>query len=227
MRLPVTDSVITTDRARSARPATVTVFTVVCLTVLLAGCAAKTPYPPSWDAHSGATDWCDHPSGAFASVPTLSTIEETDSIPLPLELKEVFFGNTLNGFDVTHLSFESDASGDVVVRPWVGGQILKEEARAEGTRRCRGGAWRYTWSLQPTPGGAMAGLFYTGGIVLPLAEGTAFEFVLTESGKLSMHLSSHVSGTAFLFFPMRTRMVDEWYLYSRWTDSPESTEDER
>jgi hypothetical protein len=227
MRLPVTDSICAADRTRCARPTASAAFTAVFLGALLAGCVARTPYPSSWDPHSSATEWCEHPSGAFASVPTLSTLEATDSTRLPLELKEVFFANTLNGFDVTHLSFESDASGDVVVRPWVGDRLLKEEARVERSRRCRGGAWRHTWSLQPTPAGAMAGLFYTGGILLPMAEGTAFEFALTGSGNLSMHLSSHVSGTAFLFFPMRTRMADEWLLYPRWTGSPASAQDSR
>ena len=195
----------------------------IALTVLTASCVSRTPYPGTWDAHSHDAAWCTSPSGMFANFSSRSTPEGTDLNEPMLELKEVFFGNELNGFDVTHLSFDPLESGFVLVKPWVGEQVLEEERQLKRTRKpCRRGSWRVTSDWEALPGAAVAGLLWTGGIVMPMAISATYELNVTEAGDLTVHATVHTTGTTFVVFPMRTRDADEWFLYEFWKTRPET-----
>jgi hypothetical protein len=185
-------------------------ITVVLLTT---GCVSKSPYP-SWDTRAQSVDWCASPVGSFTSAPLRSTTETKNSGQL--ELKQVFFNKALNGFEVTHLTFNSLEPDIVIVKPWIGERMLKEEVRIDRrSKKCKEGRWRITSDWEALPGAAMAGLLWTGGILMPMASRATFELELTDTGDLVVHAVQRTSGTTFLFFPMRTRDADEWFLYKK------------
>lgn len=196
--------------------ATVTMF------LLLAGCVSRTPFPSMWDERTGSSDWCAAPEGAFTNAPVRSTPEATETGEAWLELKQVFFGDELNGFDITHLSFDSLESGTVVVKPWIGERVLKEEALIERKRgECNDGVWLVKSEYEALPGAAVAGLLWTGGILIPMATRATFELELSKAGDLTVHAIVRISGTTFILFPMRTRDADEWFVYERWMNHQE------
>lgn len=188
------------------------------IVLLTTGCVSRSPYPSAWDARTETSEWCAIPAGTFTNTSLLSSTESRK-----LELKQIFFGEDLNGFEVTHLTFETLESGVVIIKPWVGERSLKEEVRIGRTRRkCRDGAWIVKSDWVALPFTAVEGLLWTGGIVIPMATRATFELELTSAGDLAVHIILRTSGTTFVVFPMRIRDADEWFLYPRWT-SQEST----
>lgn len=181
--------------------------------VLLAACSASTPYPEDWSAASASSAWCERPTGHFAvRAARSSDVDAEGEATLPLT--EVFFGNLLNGFSVTHLSFETLETGELRVRPWVGDVVLREQRIVEPSgRSCDDDRWRVStgWNLDGYM--ATAGLLYTGGIVIPGASEQHFLLTRSEQGDLVVRFVARTAGTVFFFFPFRTVDADLWFLY--------------
>jgi len=190
--------------------------------VLLSGCAARVPYPADWEPMAGAGTGCQDLAGRFRDQPAGTSDDEPGADGLPLT--EIFFGGLLEGFEVTHLEFESLAGGGLRVMPWVGETRLREERIvAADDASCEEDGWVFTtgWELD----GLMIadGIFWTAGIVVPAAEKWSFGFGRDAQGHLVVHAVARIGGTVLLIVPFSSRHYEAWFSYA--LDRPEAHND--
>jgi hypothetical protein len=191
---------------------------VLLATVLLSGCAARVPYPADWEPMAGSGAGCQDLSGRFLDQPDITSDDEAVAHGLPLT--EIFFGRLLEGFEVTHLEFESLAGGGLRVTPWVGETRLREERIiAADEASCEDNGWVFTtgWDVD----GLMIaeGIFWTAGIVIPAAEKWSFAFGRDAQGRLVIHAVARVGGIVLLLVPFNSRHYEAWFSYA--PDLPE------
>jgi hypothetical protein len=149
----------------------------------------------------------------FANAPLATTDQDEET---SLTLSEVFFGSALTGFDVTTVGFSRANQRAIVVTPRVGEHPLREQKTIEIDRdNCTTPGWRVKSDLAMLPEAALSGLLWTGGIVMPMVAGITYELTRTEDGDLAVHATVRTTGTVFLFFPMRARIADEWFLFPK------------
>jgi hypothetical protein len=197
---------------------------VLVLLVLAAGCATKTPYPSDWTPVQADDAWCRHPSGSFANVPVGSSEPEAGASLMPLA--EVFFGPLLQGFDVTHLRFDTLEGGELRIRPWVGDTQLQEvRIVAPASKRCGRERWlvKTGWESHAFDTAHVA--FWTAGALLPVASQGYFSLERNASGQLVVHAVGRTAGIALYFIPFRARLGDTWYAYATHPAAESSDED--
>jgi hypothetical protein len=192
---------------------------VLLATILLSGCAARVPYPADWEPMTSSEAGCQDLSGRFRNQPDITSHEEGGANGLPLT--EIFFGGLLDGFEVTHLEFESLADGGLRVTPWVGETRLRE-ARivAADEASCEDDGWVFTtgWDVD----GLMIAdaIFWTAGILVPAAEKWSFGFGSDAQGRLVVHAVARLGGTVLLIVPFSSRHHEAWFSYAQ--DLPEA-----
>lgn len=187
----------------------------------LAACSAKTAYPEDWSATDTSHEWCQLPHGAFSDAPLKATDAEDT-----LALKQVFFADLLNGFDVTHLTLESLADGTVSVRPWVGDTMLKQELVlkpvADSCDRLRwviDSGWDFDGYMMAS------GLIWTGGLLIPAAAKVYFALDFNLEQQLIVHATVKVAGAFAFVFPFRGRIDDEWFVYPAYVVQPAAADE--
>ena len=182
--------------------------------LFVGGCASSTPYPETWTPPAdGASGWCRTPQGVFQVVPAAGT-PAPDDARQSLGLQEIFFGDLLNGFAITHVSLDTLPGGELRARPWVGDVALAEARIIAPSRRgCRSDRWRVSTGWDVDGFMITAGLLYTGGIIVPAASEQHFVLGRTALGELTVRYRARTAGTLFLFFPFRSVEQDAWFLY--------------
>jgi len=184
-------------------------YSLLWLLPVVTACSTTTPYPSDWAASAPAESVCRQPAGLYANQAIRTTGEN------PLELKQVFFAGLLNGFEVTHLSFEPLADGSVRISPWVDQTMLQEEMVLKPVREgCSDKRWRLDDGWDVDGYMVATGLIWTGGLLVPAAAKGYFTLGLTTERELVVHATISMAGVFALVFPFRTRIADDWYLFS-------------
>lgn len=182
-------------------------------TGLLSGCVAQVPYPADWEPVAVPGSACQDLSGHFQNLPAASSDVEAAANGLPLT--QVFFDDLLEGFDVTHLAFESQADGGLRVAAWVGETRLREERMfAPGEMSCEENGWVFATDWDVNGWMIADGIFWTAGILVPAAKKWSFTFGRDAQGQLVVHATARVGGTVLLVFPFSSRDYDAWFSYA-------------
>ncbi|HUG99651.1 MAG TPA: hypothetical protein VMQ83_10800 [Gammaproteobacteria bacterium] len=181
-------------------------------TFLLAGCASQVPYPADWDPKAGSGPGCPALSGRFRNLPAATSDNDAAADGLPLT--QIFFASQLEGFEVTHLEFESLPGGRLRITPWVGATKLREERIvAPGEASCEDNGWVFTtgWDVN----GLMIadGIIWTAGILVPAARKWSFAFGHDAHGRLVVHAVARIGGTVLLIVPFNSRQYEAWFSY--------------
>ena len=188
----------------------------------LTGCAAPVGYPADWSPMLDGSGACELLVGSFADKPSA---HEGSARQPTLNLKEVFFGRFLQGFEVTHLGFELLEGGKLQITPWVG-EVKLREARVldPPARGCASGGWVVDAGWEGDGYSTATAAFMTAGMLMPLASKTRFSLSATLDGQLVVHARQDSVNALALVVPFRTRDAEDWFVYSRF--SPESGRDE-
>lgn len=197
-------------RRRLAAP-----LALALIAVTATGCAAHVPYPADWSPRDISAEHCGAPSGRFKNLPERSTDER--SVPL----SEIFFGELLQGFDVSHVTLELLDSGELRVKPWVGDIELREERIvAPQGEACASDRWLVTAGWDVNGFMIADGILWTGGLIIPAAHKSLFYLDRDQQGRLIVHAMVRISGTVLVFFPFDARDSELWFSY---TPLPEET----
>ena len=179
------------------------------IAIAATGCAARVPYPADWSPRGAAGERCEAPVGRFQNLPERSTDEESVS------LAEIFFGELLQGFAVTHVALELLDSGELRVKPWVGDIELREERivapQGEGCAKDR---WLVTAGWHVDGFLIAEAVLWTGGLFIPAAHKFVFHLDLDQQGRLVVHAVVRISGTVLFFVPFNTRDAELWSAYA-------------
>lgn len=186
-----------------------TQLALTLIVVMATGCAARVPYPADWSPRDAAEERCEAPAGRFKNLPERST----DEVSLPLS--EVFFGELLRGFDVTHVAIELLDSGELRVKPWVGDIELREERIvAPQGEACATDRWMVTAGWDVSGFMIAEGILLTGGLFIPAAHKFSFYLDRDQQGRLVVHGVLRISGTVLVFFPFNARDSELWFSYT-------------
>lgn len=174
-----------------------------------AGCAARVPYPADWSPRNAPEGHCEAPAGRFRNLPERGTDEGS------MSLSEIFFGEFLQGFDVTHVALELLDSGELRVKPWVGDVELREERIvAPQGEACATDRWLVTAGWQGNGFLIAEAILWTGGLFIPAAHKVVFHLDLDQQGRLVVHAVARISGTVLFFVPFNTRDAELWFAYT-------------
>jgi hypothetical protein len=202
-----------------------TALAALLASALLAGCAAHVPYPADWDPKAGSGVGCPDLSGRFQALPVAMSPPgrnrpgcgagldgaATDGLPLT----QIFFASLLEGFEVTHLEFESLPGGGLRVTPWVGAtQLHEEQIIAPGEASCEEDGWVFTTGWDVNGWMIAEGIVWTAGILVPAAKKWSFAFGRDAEGRLVVHAVSRVGGTVLLIVPFSSRDHEAWFSYA-------------
>lgn len=184
------------------------------LALVMTGCAARVPYPADWHPVLEDAVACTGPSGSFANAPVASSNTTPHG---GLQLTEVFFGDLLGGFEVTHLHFEPLAGGELRITPWVGAVPLRQTRTLEpSSRRCDADRWQLSAGWEGDGYSTATAVFMTAGMLMPLASKVDFSLRLNSDGQLVVHVRQHSVNTVALLIPFRTRDREAWHAYRRY-----------
>lgn len=191
-------------------------------TVLLAGCAARVPYPADWQPRVGTASACPDLSGRFRNLAVATTGD--DAVADGPSLMHMFFGTLLEGFEVSHVELESLAGGGFRVTPWVNTTPLREvRIVPPGEVACEDGGWVFTTGWEVDGLAIADAILWTGGMLIPAAEKWSFAFGRDAQERLIVHAVARVGGTVLLVFPFSSRHHDAWFSYAH--DLPEASRD--